>query len=88
MEFGRIVRPVGYVLIAALLIVMAGRSPLFAGDGGPYILQHDLRIDPAGDLISAVRQAIRRIRGLPVTDAPDDHLKARRASKAECGQTP
>jgi hypothetical protein len=45
MRLGRVVRLLWYFLIGVLLAGMAGRSSLFAGDGGPYVLQHDLRED-------------------------------------------
>ena len=46
MKLGR-VKVLGYLLIGGLLLVMAARSSLFGGDGGPDILQYDLREDPA-----------------------------------------
>jgi hypothetical protein len=88
MKLGTVVKPLGYLLIGLLLFVLAGRSSLFAGDGGPYVLQHDLREDPARDLIKAVRDAVRRFRGVAIREAGDDHVKAGRASDADGGQTP
>ena len=88
MKLGRVVKSVGYLLIGVLLVVMSGRSPLFAGDGGPYLLQHDLREDPARDLIRVVREAVSRFRGGAVPRAHDFHVQARRICGEEGGQTP
>ena len=87
MRLGRVVKSLGYLLIGALLFVMAGRSSLYGGDGGPYLLQHDLREDPARDLIRVVREAVNRFRGGAVRRAGDFHLQARRICE-EGGQTP
>ena len=88
MKLRTLVKPLGYLLIGLLLFVLAGRSSPFAGDGGPYVLQHDVREDPARDLIRAVREAVRRFRGVANTKAGDHHGLAGRASDADGGQTP
>ena len=88
MRLGRVVRLLGYFLIGVLLAGVAGRSSLFAGDGGPYVLQHDLREDPARDLIQGVRKAVNRFRGVAVTETGDSHLQARRICDEAGGQTP
>jgi hypothetical protein len=75
-------------LIGVLLAGVTGRSSLFAGDGGPYVLQHDLREDPARDLIQGVRKAVKRFRGVAVTETGDSHLQARRICDEAGGQTP
>lgn len=88
MKVGRVVKSLGYLLIGVLLFVMSGRSSLFAGDGGPYLLQHDLREDPACDLIRVVREAVGRLRGAAVPSARDFRVQARRICGDEGGQTP